>query len=121
MTDALELERIVEHAGRPRVLIVGDLILDRYVSGDVTRISPEAPIPILTAKSALDFGASADLKVKMALVRQFVFDHGLLGSNTKSADDVAIKFPDGTVHGKPDRVRLTFEQSYMQLAAQGKL
>ena len=74
-----------------------------------------------TAKSALDFGASPDLKAKMALVRQFVFDHGLLGSNTKSVDDVAIKFPDGTVHGKPDRVRLTFDQNYMQLAAQGKL
>lgn len=74
-----------------------------------------------TAKSALDFGASADLKVKMALVRQFVFDHGLLGSNTKSVDDVAIRFPDGTVHGRTDRVRLTFDQNYMQLAALGKL
>jgi len=72
-----------------------------------------------TPKSALEFSASADLKVKMALVRQFVFDHGLLGTNTKSVDDVAIKFPDGTVHGKPDRVRLTFDQNYMQLAAQG--
>ncbi|MEO0650162.1 MAG: D-glycero-beta-D-manno-heptose-7-phosphate kinase, partial [Planctomycetota bacterium] len=35
--------------GTPRVLIVGDLILDRYVSGDVSRISPEAPIPVLAA------------------------------------------------------------------------
>jgi len=32
---------------RPRVLVVGDVMLDRYVSGDVDRISPEAPIPIL--------------------------------------------------------------------------
>ena len=51
-TSSQELERIVEKAGHPRVLIVGDLILDRYVSGEVTRISPEAPIPILTAKSS---------------------------------------------------------------------
>jgi len=74
-----------------------------------------------TPKSALEFGASADLKQKMALVRQFVFDNGLLGTNTKSVDDVAIKYPDGSVHGKADRVRLTFDQNYMQLAAQGKL
>ena len=74
-----------------------------------------------TPRSAIDFGASTDMKQKMALVRQFVFDHGLLGNNTKSVDDVAIRYPDGTVQGKPDRVRLTFDHSYMGLAAQGKL
>jgi len=74
-----------------------------------------------TPRSAIDLGASADMKQKMALVRQFVFDHGLLGNNTKSVDDVAIRYPDGTVQGKPDRVRLTFDHSYMGLAAQGKL
>src|ERR1043165_368113 len=47
-----------------------------------------------TPKSAADFTVSADLKQKMALVRQFVFDHGLLGANTKSVDEVAIKYPD---------------------------
>src|SRR3954451_9993093 len=29
------------------VLVVGDLMLDRYVTGTVTRISPEAPVPVL--------------------------------------------------------------------------
>src|SRR4051794_40974431 len=37
-----------------------------------------------TAPSAAQFGSSPDLKQKMALVRQFCFDHGLLGVNTKS-------------------------------------
>jgi NitT/TauT family transport system substrate-binding protein len=57
----------------------------------------------------------------MALVRQFCFSHGLLGANTKSADDVAIKYPDGSVQGKADRVRLRFDASYMQQASEGKL
>ena len=74
-----------------------------------------------TPQSAVDFGASPDLKQKMALVRQFCFDHGLLGANTKSVDDVAIRYPDSSVQGKPDRVRLVFDLSYMQMAAQGKL
>lgn len=74
-----------------------------------------------TPKAAADFGASPDLKQKMALVRQFCFDHGLLGANTKSVDDVAIRYPDGTVQGRADRVRLHFDLAYMQLAAQGKL
>src|SRR3984885_4950295 len=33
--------------GRLRVLVVGDLMLDRYILGDVDRISPEAPVPVL--------------------------------------------------------------------------
>jgi NitT/TauT family transport system substrate-binding protein len=74
-----------------------------------------------TPKEAADFGASPDLKQKMALVRQFCFDHGLLGTNTKSVDDVAIKYPDGSVQGKSDRVKFVFDVSYMQMAAQGKL
>jgi NitT/TauT family transport system substrate-binding protein len=74
-----------------------------------------------TPQSAVDFGSSPELKQKMALVRQFCFDHGLLGANTKSVDEVAIRYPDGTVQGKADRVRLVFELSYMQMAAQGKL
>jgi NitT/TauT family transport system substrate-binding protein len=74
-----------------------------------------------TPQEAVGFGASPALKEKMALVRQFCFDHGLLGSNTKSVDDVAIRYPDGSVQGAPSRVRLEFDLSYMQLSAAGKL
>jgi len=38
---------LLQQAIRPRVLLVGDVMLDRYVWGDVERISPEAPIPVL--------------------------------------------------------------------------
>src|SRR5260370_19794285 len=76
---------------------------------------------LYTPQSALQFSNSADIKQKMALVRQFCFEHGLLGSNSKSVDDIAIGFPDDSVQGKPDRVRLRFDSSYMQTAAQGKL
>jgi NitT/TauT family transport system substrate-binding protein len=74
-----------------------------------------------TPKEAASFATAPDLKAKMALVRQFCFDHGLLGTNTKSVDDVGIKYPDGSVQGKADRVRLVFDAGYMQMAAQGKL
>ena len=42
-----ELIKLVESFGGQRVLLVGDLILDRYVYGDAERISPEAPVPVL--------------------------------------------------------------------------
>jgi D-beta-D-heptose 7-phosphate kinase/D-beta-D-heptose 1-phosphate adenosyltransferase len=38
---------LLERPFRPRILLVGDVMLDRYLWGDVERISPEAPIPIL--------------------------------------------------------------------------
>jgi len=42
-----ELAKMLAGIGRPRILVVGDLMLDRYVWGTVDRISPEAPIPVL--------------------------------------------------------------------------
>ncbi|HSW46621.1 MAG TPA: bifunctional heptose 7-phosphate kinase/heptose 1-phosphate adenyltransferase [Phycisphaerae bacterium] len=46
----LELIALVERFGGQRVLLVGDLILDRYIYGDAERISPEAPVPVLRKK-----------------------------------------------------------------------
>jgi NitT/TauT family transport system substrate-binding protein len=74
-----------------------------------------------TAPSAAEMTKSDQLKKTMELVRQFCFSHGLLGDKTSSVDDVAIRFPDGSVEGKKDRVRLRFDASYMDLAAGGKL
>ena len=44
MTD---LAQLVRDLGRPTVVVVGDAMLDRYVFGGISRISPEAPIQIL--------------------------------------------------------------------------
>ena len=41
------LPSLLERDWRPRILLVGDVMLDRYLWGDVERISPEAPIPVL--------------------------------------------------------------------------
>ncbi len=46
MTQRSDLAAVVGNLGRARVLCLGDVMLDRYVYGDVERISPEAPIPV---------------------------------------------------------------------------
>src|SRR5438270_12883650 len=46
---AADLIELVQHLGQPRVLVVGDLMLDRYVWGDAERISQEAPVILLHA------------------------------------------------------------------------
>ncbi|BAK77986.1 rfaE bifunctional protein [Pseudogulbenkiania sp. NH8B] len=43
---ALQPASLAEAMGRARVLVVGDVMLDRYWFGDVSRISPEAPVPV---------------------------------------------------------------------------
>jgi NitT/TauT family transport system substrate-binding protein len=72
-------------------------------------------------QSAVEMATSPALKKTMEMVRQFCFQHGLLGEKTAFADDVAVRFPDGSVEGKSGRVRLRFDASYMQSAAAGKL
>ncbi len=42
----LEEETLLREIGSPRILVVGDVILDIYIRGKVRRISPEAPIPV---------------------------------------------------------------------------
>src|SRR5262249_42303202 len=44
-----DLIELVQRLGQPRVLVVGDLMLDRYVWGDAERISQEAPVILLHA------------------------------------------------------------------------
>jgi len=43
------LINLIDGLGKPRIAVVGDLMLDRYVYGDADRISPEAPIQVLRA------------------------------------------------------------------------
>jgi len=74
-----------------------------------------------TPDTAALMATSADVKKTMDLVRQFCFSHGLLGEKTRSADDIGIQFSDGSVLGNSGKVRLRFNPTFMQLAAQGKL
>ncbi len=74
-----------------------------------------------SALMADQFATGAAIKDKMKLVRGFCFEHKLLGQGIRSPDDVAIQYPDGSVQGRKDRVRLRINDSFTKLAAQGKL
>jgi len=45
-----KLKNIINKFKRARILVVGDLILDQYIWGNVERVSPEAPVPVVWAK-----------------------------------------------------------------------
>ncbi|MHC4853300.1 MAG: bifunctional heptose 7-phosphate kinase/heptose 1-phosphate adenyltransferase, partial [Planctomycetota bacterium] len=44
------LARVVTQLPQPAILVVGDLILDRYIEGDAQRVSPEAPVLVFESK-----------------------------------------------------------------------
>lgn len=46
-SENLKLEKIVNKFAGKKILIIGDLMLDEYIFGKTTRLSPEAPIPIV--------------------------------------------------------------------------
>jgi NitT/TauT family transport system substrate-binding protein len=70
---------------------------------------------------AVTFTTSPDLVKTMDLVRTFSFTHGLLGKGAKSADVVGISFPGGKTLGDAKNLKMRFDESYMKLAADGKL
>ncbi|MFC0238913.1 putative urea ABC transporter substrate-binding protein [Rhodopseudomonas telluris] len=73
------------------------------------------------AADAEAFTKSATVGATMDRVRKFLFEKDLLGKGAKSADAVGIELADKTVLGDKSNVKLRFDASYMDMAAQGKL
>ena len=48
MVQEKDTQSLLQKFSGKRILVVGDLVLDRYFDGAVSRISPEAPVPIVT-------------------------------------------------------------------------
>ncbi len=58
---------LFERMAKANVAVVGDVMLDRYVAGEVARISPEAPVPILKAgRETVRLGGAANVAANIA-------------------------------------------------------
>src|SRR5476651_2012896 len=51
---------IIRHFKGKRLLVIGDVVLDQYIKGSVTRISPEAPVPIVLQEESFYTPGGAD-------------------------------------------------------------
>jgi NitT/TauT family transport system substrate-binding protein len=74
-----------------------------------------------SAREAVEFTTSPRLRETMGKVADFSFAHGLLGEGAPSADAVGMSFAGGLTRGAADNVKLRFDPSYMQMAADGQL
>ncbi len=67
-----------------KVLVVGDVMLDRYFRGNATRISPEAPIPVVHVKSREDRpGGAANVALNLKALGATVTLMGMVGADAE--------------------------------------
>ena len=74
-----------------------------------------------TPQEALAFATSPKLPATMDKVAAFSFAHGLLGEGAKSAEAVGMSFAGGLTTGDAQNLKLRFDPTYVQMAADGKL
>ena len=59
-------EAIFEEFTKKRVIVIGDVMIDTYLRGVVTRVSPEAPVPIINLKKSEDrLGGAANVALNL--------------------------------------------------------
>ena len=77
------LNVIIEKTKAVRIAVLGDLMLDRYVSGTASRLSQEAPVPVLhVRKSEVRLGGAANVMRNLtSLGVKDVFAFGIVGAD----------------------------------------
>lgn len=74
------LTSLIDRFTRTRVLVVGDVMLDHYIWGDVSRISPEAPVPVVNVtRETLLLGAAANVVNNIRALGGIVDVCGVIG------------------------------------------
>jgi D-beta-D-heptose 7-phosphate kinase / D-beta-D-heptose 1-phosphate adenosyltransferase len=85
--DDTELADFVRHFADARVLVLGDIMLDRYVSGSSSRLSPEAPIPVLRPTSRrVTLGGAANVALNIATLGGQAALVGVIGDDDAGAE-----------------------------------
>jgi len=75
-------ESLVQSFSKQRVLVVGDVMLDRFIWGNVSRISPEAPVPVVNVESeALYPGGAANVARNLVPFSHGVYIVGQVGND----------------------------------------
>lgn len=82
--DLSALQPYVHGMAGKSILVVGDIMLDRFVYGDVNRISPESPIPVLTIKrETLMLGGSGNVLSNLAGLGVHAVIVGIIGQDAE--------------------------------------
>jgi D-beta-D-heptose 7-phosphate kinase/D-beta-D-heptose 1-phosphate adenosyltransferase len=78
----MNYHKIIEKFGKSRILVIGDLILDHYIWGNVRRISPEAPVPVVeVTRESFMLGGAANVAHNIIAMGGKASVIGIMGSD----------------------------------------
>ncbi len=84
------MEKLINNFSKASILVIGDIILDRYIWGKVTRISPEAPVPVVeVTKEDFLLGGAANVAANIKSLGGGVSVIGITGNDR--ARDVLVR------------------------------
>lgn len=79
-----------------RILVVGDVMLDHFVRGNVRRISPEAPVPVVeVAEESFNPGGAANVACNLAAFTKSVYLMGRIGQDIQGQQLKQLLHEDG--------------------------
>ncbi|CAN5533507.1 D-glycero-beta-D-manno-heptose-7-phosphate kinase [soil metagenome] len=77
------IQHLLDHGRKQRLLVIGDVMLDEFVWGKVTRISPEAPVPVVVVQSESCYpGGAANVARNLRPFCNYVQISGIVGSDS---------------------------------------
>lgn len=80
------VQTLLQQMRGKRILVVGDVMLDRYLSGDTERISPEAPVPVVTVTSKrMALGGAANVAANVVAIGAEAMLVGVVGDDRDGA------------------------------------
>ena len=97
-----DLEAIIKNASKLKVLVIGDVMLDRFWWGSVSRISPEAPVPVVSLeKTSIAAGGAANVAANIAGFGAEPYLIGVIGN-----DEAGQTFPEVLSNANVSRFKL---------------
>jgi D-beta-D-heptose 7-phosphate kinase/D-beta-D-heptose 1-phosphate adenosyltransferase len=109
LTETIDIGRLLSRFQEISTLVVGDIILDEYFWGKVDRISPEAPVPVVTVKEETQLlGGAANVVNNIRTLGGQVFLSGLVGGDERGRKILTLLeergIPTGGVFIDPRRI-----------------
>ncbi len=96
------MEQLLKQFSQTPILVVGDLMLDHYLWGDATRISPEAPVPVVAQyRDSYTAGGAANVAMNLAALGAPVELFGWCGQDT-AGDQLASVLAGQGITFSPD-------------------
>lgn len=81
---------------KPSILVVGDLMIDRYISGNASRLSPEAPVPIVNVKNETStLGGAGNVVQNLVTLGAKVTIAGMIGDDEAGQQVIKLLEDDG--------------------------